>query len=247
MGLEDINLNEIKLLETGLIIRGSVVMNFCLSRRIWSLEQLFIYIKKNGADSKLTQSNEEIMGVVRLLKYKYLGEPLNIDHILSIELKYGEKKTFNYYLKFYALFFLRLGFSFEEMKSLLHFFKDEFKRDVSIAQLILYFERKIILLGESLGTNSKSLVFKNKLLLLANYIKKNSFEDITFFSNNFEIFELDLLLERYKYLSLKKKEIENAIVELESLISSKVSSNNNLLNDEVKKMVKKFDNKDNNA
>lgn len=231
-------IDKIDIFSTGLFkVPYSNMYKFCLLNEIDTVGKLFNFIENFEFEhTKLV--NNELIGIIDLLKYKYLFFKMDVDLILNSKFIKQDYLVFSGKIDWYRSkqirLFRRLGFTKEEGR-LFILYADKIENNLNVGEcLILFFEN----FDKNVPYQPKGYydVFKNKIILLIDYFKRYS----KLYNNKETLKKLYLELEN---LITKKNSLEydinNKKLEIENMLKFMSLKENN---EEVMKLMKHIEN-----
>lgn len=219
-------LNKINIFSTDLFkVPNSNICKFCFLKKINTVGELFDYVDKFGVDYGNTLVKSEIIGIVELLRYKYLCKKMNIDDIINSKFIKNDYTKMNNKIEWYwskqIKVFRRLGFSREEAR-LFILFADMNKNELSVGELLMLFYDNFLDNVPYQGDGYYD-IFKNKIYLLIIYYKQTK--------DKYSLDSLKIMYEELKRMILNLKKIEDDIdnkrKEIEEVSRTLILNNSN--------------------
>lgn len=153
---------------------------FCVANNLANLKEIFEFFDNDDYEIKNKNSRAEITGIIKLLRYSYLGNSLSFDNILNCKCEapniFDEESIMNGYLYYkYRDIIRQLGLNKYETVSVCD--KLEYNKTIGDAILKLY---KLMLEKPYLYFETEHHIFVGKVEILAKYYLayKNSFDDL---------------------------------------------------------------------
>ena len=170
-------LYNIKITDTGLFdIPKSNMYKFCLLNKIATVGELFEFVENYKFENGNPYANSEIMGIIDLLKYRYLYSRMAVDSTLNEKFIKHDYNVFSGKIDWYSSkqikSFRRLGFTREEAR-LFILFSDKFDNELSVGECLIFFAENF---NKNVPYQYKTYyeTFKNKIALLLMYYKQYS-------------------------------------------------------------------------
>ena len=214
-----------------------VIYRFCLNNNIRTINELIELYEKNGIESKNEISRSEVTGFVELLRYKYLGEDINIDEILHQKFDLNPNVTFRNWYK-YDLFnenyghpLRRLGLTADEAGCLKYFVEKSHYISSLINVIFKYRENN---LGVRINNSFSQKIFLEKLDIIVNYYRNKYMNQEYIY--DIKVKRVETLLLKYELLNLMRDKLNNEIDSLKNNINLNFS---NLNEKDINKLVKK--------
>ena len=174
---------DIAIEDTKLLKKTDYVYNFFINNGINSLKELFYYDDNRMINYNVSKKDSvEIKGFIRLLRYQYLSEELNIESIL--------KKKLNSAGLEFDIHIRSMGFNEEETKYILEGIDFNARNNIMDLLKIAYYKKE------------KSTTFKKKLALIINSTNKK--EKKTTYDYRIQLEKL-----RLEIKSLKESKVDN--------------------------------------
>lgn len=173
MELDDFGLEKIDIFSVGLFNKyNSNMYKFCIRNEIKTVKDLISYIEKYSIDCKTKSANDEVSGIIDLIKYKYCNVALPCIDILNNkfikkDFMYIEQKNrIDWHYSKQLKVFRKLGFTKEEAKSII-LFGEDIENELSVGEVLqLYLD--------SLNNISYNNVIREKVFLLVTFYKLNN-------------------------------------------------------------------------